>query len=201
MAQSPSSPPGIFGEDVFEPLEGTDVPLRPGLLGDPQGLGRLGAVELLEVPQGQHLAVDRVEAVERLLDPEQPLGPVRRLRGRGEPAQQHRGQRGRAGLGQRLAVERRPPGRRRASWCPGGGGGASSAARRRSAAARGTAAASGSRRYSVQARRRVQEGVLEHVGRRRAGPGRGDRGAGRPSAVAGRGNARTGPRAQGDPRP
>ena len=74
-----------------------------------QRLGRLGAAELLEVPQRQHLAVDRVEAVQRLLDPQEPLGPLRGLRGRGLPAQQHRGQRGGAGLRQRLAVERDLP--------------------------------------------------------------------------------------------
>ncbi len=41
---------------------------------DPQDLGRLGPAELLEMPQREDLAVDRVEAVERLLDPEEPLG-------------------------------------------------------------------------------------------------------------------------------
>ena len=77
-----------------------------GLLGDPQDLRRLGAAELLEVSQGDHLAVKGVQRVQGLLDPEHLLGPDRRVGGRREPAQQHRGQGGGAGLGQAVAVER-----------------------------------------------------------------------------------------------
>ena len=43
---------------VFEPLQGAEVPLRPGLLRDPEHLGRLGAAELFEVSQREHLPVN-----------------------------------------------------------------------------------------------------------------------------------------------
>ena len=56
--------------------------------------------------QCEHLAVDRVEAVQRLLDAQHPLGALGRLGRRGVPAQEHRGQRGGAGLGQSALVER-----------------------------------------------------------------------------------------------
>ena len=72
----------------------------------PSTCARLSAVELLEVSQRHHLAVQGVEGVERLLDPEDLLGPDRRVRRRCEPAQEHRGQGGRTGLGRRVAVDR-----------------------------------------------------------------------------------------------
>ena len=116
IAQSPSSPPGIFASMLSH--QGSDVSLGPSLLGDRQGERRLGAIELLEVPQGKHLAVDRIEAVQRLLDPQEPLGALRGLRGRSLPSQQHRRQRGRTGLRQRLAVERLGPRAIRVPrWC------------------------------------------------------------------------------------
>ena len=42
---------------------------------DAQHLGGLGLAQLLEVAQGQHLAVERVHAVERLLEADLQLGP------------------------------------------------------------------------------------------------------------------------------
>jgi hypothetical protein len=87
----------------------TPLARRPGLSphrpADRAASGTNCSVELLEVPQGEYPAVDRNEAVQRLLDPQEPLGALRRLRGRGLPSQQHRGQRGGNGLRQRLAVE------------------------------------------------------------------------------------------------
>ena len=61
------------------------------------------------MPQRHHLPIEGVERVERFLDLEDLLGPDRRLRGRCQPPQQHRGQGRRAGLGQRIAIERDLP--------------------------------------------------------------------------------------------
>ena len=52
------------------------------------------------------LAIKGVQRVEGFLDPEHHLGPHRRLGGRSELPQQHRGQGGRARLGERIEVER-----------------------------------------------------------------------------------------------
>ena len=57
------------------------------------------------MPQGQDLAVDRVQAVERLLQADLPLGADGGLAGRGEAAQQLGRQRGGGRLGQCAAVE------------------------------------------------------------------------------------------------
>jgi len=51
-------------------------------------------------------AVDGVEAVQSLLDSQEPLGTLGRPGRRGVPAQKHQSQRGRAGLGQSTLVER-----------------------------------------------------------------------------------------------
>ena len=72
---------GHRGQDLFEPFQGAEIPLGPGFLTDSQHFGRLGAAELLEVPQRQDLAVDRVERIQGLLDAEQPLGALGRLGG------------------------------------------------------------------------------------------------------------------------
>ena len=66
-------------QHVLEPLQSAEVPLRPGLLRDPEHLGRLGAAELLEVSQSEHLPVDGVEAVQA------PPGPAAAARRAGPP--------------------------------------------------------------------------------------------------------------------
>jgi hypothetical protein len=68
---------GQLRQDRLEPPEGPHVPLRPGFLGDLQDLRRLGAAELLEVSQRDHLSVQGLELVERLLDVQHLLGPDR----------------------------------------------------------------------------------------------------------------------------
>src|SRR5262249_17967889 len=56
------------GEDVAQPLQGPDVAVAGGGLLQAEHLRRLVVGQLLEVPQHQHLAVDRVEGVEDLLE-------------------------------------------------------------------------------------------------------------------------------------
>ena len=80
--------------------------LRPGLGADPQHLGGLRPTELLEVPQRQHLAIDRVECIQGLLDTKEPFGALGRLGRRGLPPQEHRGQCRRAGLRQGIPIKR-----------------------------------------------------------------------------------------------
>ena len=174
------------GEHVLEPLQGADVPLGRGRLLDPEHLGGLGVGQLLEVPQRQDLPVERVEGVERLLEPQQPLGPDGRL-GRGRLLARAGGRPGRRWT--RPASARgtaTPRGRRPGPGPRGGPGGSWPAARRRPAAATGTAAASGrpGSRGAWRRRPRTRPG-----GRRTGRPGRGPGGrAGpRPSAAAGRG--------------
>ena len=75
----------------------------------PEHLGRLGVAELLEVPQGEHLPVDRVHPVEGLLDADLEFGLHGRLAGAGVPAEELLGERHGAGLRQRPAVERHLP--------------------------------------------------------------------------------------------
>ena len=58
------------------------------------------------MPQDEDLAVDRVHAVEGLLEPDLPLGPDRRLAGAGQLAQEPGGQGPGAGAGHGAAVER-----------------------------------------------------------------------------------------------
>ena len=56
--------------------------------------------------QRHHFPIEGFERVDRLLDLEDLLGPDRRIRGRSQSTQEHRGQGRRAGLGQRIAIER-----------------------------------------------------------------------------------------------
>src|SRR5262249_37638420 len=56
-------------QDGLEPCHCTDVAVAGGRLGQAEHLGDLGVAQLLEVTQGDDLAVDRVHAVERLLEP------------------------------------------------------------------------------------------------------------------------------------
>src|SRR5262249_62163837 len=85
------------GEDGFQPPEGADVALLGGFFRDAQHLGRLRGGELLEVPQRQHLAVERVDDLERPPQPRLPLGAAGRGAGARGPAERPGGQRGRDG--------------------------------------------------------------------------------------------------------
>ena len=82
------------------------MPVAGRLGRNPQHLGDLAVGQLLEMAQRDHLAVDRLHLIERLLDLESHLGADQRLAGGGEPAQELGRQRGRAGLGQGAAMER-----------------------------------------------------------------------------------------------
>src|ERR1700679_1862145 len=68
--------------------------------------GRLSVIELLEVSQGQDLAVDRVHGVERLLDLDLDLGPDGRPARRCQATKQLGGQRSRVGSGKRAVIDR-----------------------------------------------------------------------------------------------
>ena len=72
----------------------------------PRTCGGLGGGELLEVPQRQHLAVERVHGVQGLLEPELDLGPDGFLAGPGQIAQELGRQRRRGGFRHRPAVDR-----------------------------------------------------------------------------------------------
>ena len=97
--------PGIVLQSGLEPLEGPDVPLA-GRRVQLQDLGHLGVGQLLEMPQGDDLAVDRLHPVEGGLDLDLDLGPRDRLAGRSVMAEQLGRQRDRAGLRQRPFVQR-----------------------------------------------------------------------------------------------
>ena len=101
-----ASNPGICVEDLSQPLDRPQVTAAGAGLGQAQHLGDLGGAELLEVLQGQHLAVDRVHAVERLLHQQAGLGLDGGLRRRGQRAQQLGRQRDRVGHRQAAAVQR-----------------------------------------------------------------------------------------------
>ena len=58
------TPPGRLASASFRRPQGPDVALARRGLADPQLARRLLAAQPLEVPQREHLAVDRVEAVE-----------------------------------------------------------------------------------------------------------------------------------------
>src|SRR5207237_9298406 len=62
---------------VLEAFQGADVALGRGRLADAEYPGGLGVGQFLEVSQRQDLPVERVEGVERRLEPQQPLGPDR----------------------------------------------------------------------------------------------------------------------------
>jgi hypothetical protein len=69
---------GQLLHDFPEPPHRADVALARRSLLDLQDTGRLRAGQLLEVPQGDHLAVNCIHGVERLLEPEgvPPENPV-----------------------------------------------------------------------------------------------------------------------------
>ena len=93
------------------------------------------------MPEREDLAVDRVEAIECLLNSQQPLGPLGGLRRRGLLSQKHRGQCGGAGLGKRLVEQRDLAAGVAHLGAEVVAVQRSSAARRRSVAAKGTAVA------------------------------------------------------------
>ena len=95
----------------MEPCQGPDIPIAGRGLGQREDLGRLAVAQLLEVPQYDDLAVDRIHAVERLLEPEPLLGPDGRLAGGGAAVQELGRHRRGAGGVRRSRVERDlPPG-------------------------------------------------------------------------------------------
>ena len=59
-------PAGHPGERLFQALQRPDVSFRGGVGLELERHGGLAGRELFEVPQRQHLAVDRVERVERV---------------------------------------------------------------------------------------------------------------------------------------
>jgi hypothetical protein len=70
-----------------------------------QGPGCLAVAQLLEVPQGQDLAVQRIHGIEGGLDADLPLGAGGRFTGLGQVAQQPRRQGRAGGLGQGAVIE------------------------------------------------------------------------------------------------
>src|SRR5262245_18761071 len=80
--------PGKCGEDLLEPLQRADVAVARGRLRQTQHGGCIAVAQLLEVAQGEHLAVERVHPVERLLEAQLSLGADGGLRGTGEPAEE-----------------------------------------------------------------------------------------------------------------
>src|SRR5262245_35283268 len=91
--------PGEGSENLLEPLEGPDVAVARGCLRQPQNGRGLGVGQLLEVSQGEDLAVERVHAVEGFLKAQLPLGADGGLCGTGESAEEEVGERVRAGGG------------------------------------------------------------------------------------------------------
>ena len=92
--------------DLLEPPQGPDIAVAGRGLVDAQHGGRLAVVELLEVAEGQDLAVDRVHGVERLLDLDLDLGPDGGPARRRQSAEELGGQRSGVGRGQRPVEER-----------------------------------------------------------------------------------------------
>jgi hypothetical protein len=90
----------------FEPLQRPGVALARRRFIQAQGRGGVAVGHLLVVPQHKDLAVERVHAVERLLEPDLALGPHRRLAGAGQLAQEPGGQGSGAGAGHYAAVDR-----------------------------------------------------------------------------------------------
>src|SRR5690348_16506568 len=76
---APFEAPGQRRQDVLESHQGAGVTLARRRLVEAEDRRGLAVGELLVVPQGQDFAVDRVEAVQGLLEPDLAFGPDRRL--------------------------------------------------------------------------------------------------------------------------
>ena len=166
--QGPSRPTLQGRQEVFEPLQCAEIPLRPGIRTDPEYHRRLGEAELFEVSQRQHLAVNRIEAIQGRLDPQQPLGPLAAWVGEvSRPRSIEPARRSWPGAGH--PGRARSPARRPASWSPGVGDAASSAAARRAAQPqqRGKFRIG---QVGVEVARDVEERLLDDI--RRVEPGR-----------------------------
>jgi len=72
---------------LLEPFQGAHVAVARGGLGQAQDLGGLAIAQLLEVAEGQHLAVEGFHGVEHLLKLPLHLGAAGGASRRGEPAQ------------------------------------------------------------------------------------------------------------------
>ena len=96
---SRSFSPGMDERISFETLQGPDITVAGGRLGQAEHLRGFVVGQVLEVPQGQDFAVDRVHAVERLLDDQLVLGADGGLAGAGHLAQELGGQRDRVAWG------------------------------------------------------------------------------------------------------
>ena len=107
----PRSGPRERGEDVLETLQRPDVTLRGRRFAEPEHSGAFAVGELLEMAEDEDLAVDGIHRVERLLQPQLPLGPDGHLAGPGVAAQELRRDRGRGRRGRGRAVDRDLPAR------------------------------------------------------------------------------------------
>src|SRR5262249_16804045 len=93
-------------EHVAQALQGTNMPIAGGRGLDAEHLGGLVIGELLEMPQGQDLPVDRVQGVDGFLKDELHLGALHGLGHRREPAEQLGGEGDAGGLRHGPAVQR-----------------------------------------------------------------------------------------------
>jgi len=59
--------PRHLTENILQAFERPQIPAARARWADIERLGGFGIVQLLEVPQGQYLAVERIHAIERLL--------------------------------------------------------------------------------------------------------------------------------------
>ena len=82
----PRPNPCSFSIAPLEPFEGPHITLAGGGGLDPQHRRGFQVAQLLEVAEGQHLAIGRLEAVEGGPELVHRLGPLGRLAGRGQVA-------------------------------------------------------------------------------------------------------------------
>src|SRR5262245_60805792 len=96
-------------KSVLQPPQSPDESDARGGLAHAEHVGRLSVVELLVVPQGEDLAIQRFHVVKGLLNPQLQFGPNEGLARRRELAQQLLGDAERARLRQSAAVEKHFP--------------------------------------------------------------------------------------------